>query len=436
MKLRPRNKLPVNASSTVPATVPVLPPDTTRPQTPPISELSNAGSTMVREERLSDSSSSVVDDSDMEERMESMPPPTNGRNLKITVPPAAAPLTKNNLKKLSEGISSAVEIGSEGFFSSPMPSPHTRLVQARNFLRAENRNTCLGFAIMLEQIADFLHEIPEDVRGVHDSIYREVKDLLRTHRGYVRAGEQVPSPPRPKRPVTSKNWASRPPKYDGDKDNDKDKDPNDHAEGPLEWTNKINTLIDIIRRDPSAHRPSVVLSHLRDLARPLNKGRLPSADEARRLITERIDKEGGRGGNNKAPDKEMKEEDDDDHDDGAGHHGGSDGKIGSLSGVKRMQLGRGSMMPKEVREWDWERDRRVVLNDYDDQDDEDEVNEDEEEGEGPEAQLLLAETPFLQMLMAGQIRGDLQSGEFVVCFFFFFLFLIVECGVSGDDGWE
>lgn len=459
MKLRPRNKLPVNASSTVPATVPVLPPDTTRLQTPPISELSNAGSTMVRQERLSDSSSSVVDDSDMEERMESMPPATNGRNLKIIVPPAAAPLTKNNLEKLSEGISSVVEIGSEGFFSSPMPSPHTRLVQARNFLRAENRNTCLGFAIMLEQIADFLLEIPEDVRGVHDSIYREVKDLLRTHRGYVRAGEQVPSPPRRKRPVTSKNRASRSPKHDGDKDNDKDKDPNDHAEGPLEWTNKINTLIDTIRRDPSAHRPSVVLSHLRDLARPLNKGRLPSADEARRLITERIGKEGGRGGNNKAPEKEMEDMDDgdiedlwsgfdddefppdeetedeeeessveeDDDDDGAGHHGGSDGKIGSLSGVKRMQLGRGSMMPKEVREWDWERDRRVVLNDYDDQDDEDEANEDEEEGEGREAQLLLAETPFLQMLMAEQIRGDLESGEFVVFFFSFFFF---DCGVS------
>lgn len=449
MKLWPRNKPPTNDSSTNPATVPVSPPDITRLQTPPISELSNAGSTTVRKERLSDSSSSVVDDSDMQERMESLSPATNRRRLKITVPPAAAtPLTKNNLEKLSEEITSAVEInGSEGFFSTPMPSPHTRLVQARNFLLAENRNTCLGFATMLEQIDDFLREIPGNVRRADDSIYHEVKDLLRTHKVHIRTGEQVPSPP-----VTPKR-TSRPPQQDVDNDSDNNKDPNDQAADPFEWTNKINTLIDGIRRDPSAQRPSVVMSQLRDLARPLNKGRLPSADEARRLITERIGMEGGWGRNDNVretkqtgmddgdiedvwsgfdddefppadeeteneEEEESSMENDDDDDDGWA--AGANGKAEPVN-VKRMQLGRGSMMPKEVREWDWERDRGVVLgHDYDDDEygeDEEEEVEGEGEGQGQGAQLLLAETPFLQMLMGEQIRGDLESGEFVVVFF-------------------
>lgn len=108
-----------------------------------------------------------------------------------------------------------------------------------------------------------------------------------------------------------------------------------------------------------------------------------------------------------------------------------------------MQLGRGCMMPVELREWDWDRDRRVVMrhhhdDDDDDGDDDEEVYEEEEEevgegegegegeekvevGEGEGAQLLLAETPFLQWLMGEQIRGDLEDGELVlvlvVCFF-------------------
>lgn len=447
MKLRPRNKQPANDSITVPATVPVLPPDTTRLQTPPLSERSNAGSTTVRKEHPSDFSSSVVDESDTEARLESMSLATKGRRLTITVPAAgagAAPLTKNNLEKLSEEItsSSAVEEmihGSEGLFSSPTtttttPSPRTRLVQAKNFLRAERPDdTGPGFATRLERIDGYLRGIP---RGVHSSIYHEVQALLRAHQSHIRAGERRRPTPRTRPPGTPKRASRRPPKK-ADDDDDQITDPNDHAHDPLEWTNKITALVATVRRDPAAHTPSAVLSRLRHLARPLNHGRFPSADDARRLIAARLGEEAERARTKDGDIERLWTSDDDD-----GFPPDEEDDDG-WEGVERMQLGRGCMMPVELREWDWDRDRRVVMrhhhdDDDDDGDDDEEVYEEEEEevgegegegegeekvevGEGEGAQLLLAETPFLQWLMGEQIRGDLEDGELVlvlvVCFF-------------------
>lgn len=439
MKLRPRSKQPANDSITVPATVPVLPPDTTRLQTPPLSERSNAGSTTVRKEHPSDISSSVVDESDTEERLESMSLATKGRRLTITVPAAgagAAPLTKNNLEKLSEEItsSSAVEEmihGSEGLSSSPTtttttPSPRTRLVQAKNFLRAERPDdTCPGFATRLERIDGYLRGIP---RGVHSGIYHEVQALLRAHRSHIRAGERRRPAPRTRPPVAPKRASRRPPKKEDDDDDDRDKlkDPNDHAHDPLEWTNKITALVATVRRDPAAHTPSAVLSRLRHLARPLNHGRFPSADDARRLIAARLGEEGARARTKDGDIERLWTSFDDD-----GFPPDEEDDDG-WEGVERMQLGRGSMMPVELREWDWDRDRRVVMrhrHHHDDGDEEEVCDEEEEEevevevgeGEGEGAQLLLAETPFLQWLMGEQIRGDLEDGELVlvlvVCFF-------------------
>lgn len=446
MKLRPRSKQPANDSITVPATVPVLPPDTTRLQTPPLSERSNAGSTTVRKEHPSDFSSSVVDESDTEARLESMSLATKGRRLTITVPAAgagAAPLTKNNLEKLSEEItsSSAVEEmihGSEGLSPSPTttPSPRTRLVQAKNFLRAERPDTCPGFATRLERIDGYLRGIP---RGVHSGIYHEVQALLRAHRSHIRAGERRRPAPRTRPPGTPKRASRRPPKKADDDDGDKLTDPNNHAHDPLEWTNKITALVATVRRDPAAHTPSAVLSRLRALARPLNHGRFPSADDARRLIAARLGEEGARARTKDGDIERLWTSFDDD-----GFPPDEEDDDG-WEGVERMQLGRGSMMPVELREWDWDRDRRVVMHhrrhDHDDDDDDDgdddeEVYEEEEEevgegegegeekvevGEGEGAQLLLAETPFLQWLMGEQIRGDLEDGELVlvlvVCFF-------------------
>lgn len=427
MKLRPRNRLPAKDSSTVPTTAPVPPSDITRLKTPPISELSNAGSTTVRKDRLSDVPSSVVDESDMqEERTDSTSPARDRRRLKISIPrAAAAPLTQNNLEKLSEEITSDVEVGGKSFFANPVLSPHARLVQARNNLLAYNRNTMFGFAFMLKQIDDFLQDIPEDLKEMHASLYDEVEDLVQAHRRDISAGDER---------LAAATATAQP-------------------TDPHEYTNKFNNLIRTIRRDPTAHRPSTVTSHLRALARPLNRGhKLPSADEARRLITERIAKEGGwenegeeevemdegegEGGVGEGNEGRLEDiwtgfeddnfppDDDDDDETEMGDGGDGDG----WNNVKRsMQLGRGDMMPKEVREWDWERDRGGVLSyhddygDYDDGYDGDgnggieEDREGEEEGEVEEAaQLLLAETPFLQMLMGEQIARDLESGEF--CF--------------------
>ncbi len=66
----------------------------------------------------------------------------------------------------------------------------------------------------------------------------------------------------------------------------------------------------------------------------------------------------------------------------SGLHGGKSTELG---------LGQGSLMPREVLEFDWGRDREGVG-----------------EGEGrEEAQLQVAETMFLQGLMGEQVRRDM-----------------------------
>ena len=416
MKLRPRNKMPPNDSSAVAATVPVLPPDFTRMQTPPVSELSNAGSTTVRKERLSDLSSSVVDVSDMEETMESMSPTKNRPRPKITVP--AAPLTKNNLERFQEEITSAVDVASEDESSSPTPSSHTRLVQARNFLLAENRDTCPGFTTRLEQIDDYLRKIPEEVRGLHSSIYHEVKDLLRSHVIHIIAGEEVPTRRRP--PVTAKQAPLPAEEEEEEEESNDDESSQEHAD-PSEWTNKIDDLVDSIRRNPSARNPSFATSHVRELARPLNADRSPSTAEAKRPLNESVSKE-----KNNSEDKPSTMNIDDEylwtipHDFPPDHEESGDEEeieyeeAEEEEGERRMRLGQGRMMPKEVRDFDWGRDWEML--DDGDEDEERVGTGNGEEEEEERAELLLAETPFLQMLMAEQIRSDLENGTFLSLF--------------------
>ncbi len=64
----------------------------------------------------------------------------------------------------------------------------------------------------------------------------------------------------------------------------------------------------------------------------------------------------------------------------SGLHGGKSAELG---------LGQGSLMPREVLEFDWGRDREGI-------------------GEGrEEAQLMVAETMFLQGVMGEQVRRDM-----------------------------
>ena len=68
-------------------------------------------------------------------------------------------------------------------------------------------------------------------------------------------------------------------------------------------------------------------------------------------------------------------------------------------------------MPREMRDVDWERDRGGLEGGLvDDDDDADEGGDEDGEGDGDGGRLLVTETPFLQALMAAQIRRDLHAG--------------------------
>lgn len=265
-----------NNNSTVTATVPVLAPNITRLHTPPISELSNAGSTVARKDRASELSAFVTDVSDTEE---SVSPTTNGSRLKLTIP--VAPLTKRNLAKCQEEITSAVEIRSEYEQSPPPATSNTRLIQARNFLLTENTNSYPGFATRLEEIEDFLREVSPELENPHPSIYNEVEDLLRSHRIHIIAGGQPPIQRRP--PISNLEDASRPVmSLPAEHDDQAD---------PFEWTNRLHDLTHGFKHSPAGGKKAFAVTDLTELARPLNGGRLPSAQEACRLINERMIRE-------------------------------------------------------------------------------------------------------------------------------------------------
>lgn len=390
MKLRPRTQRPTDNSSTVTATVPVLPPNITRLQTPPISELSNAGSTIARKNRLSELSGTLFERSDTEETINSVSPTKNRTRPTITIP--TAPLTKRNLAKHQEQIDSAVEVASEDERSPPPTTPNTRLVQARNFLLAENTGSYPDFATRLELIEHFLRDIPQEKEKSLSSIYYEVKDLLRVHRLHTIAGVEPSIQRRPHkeafRPVMSLPA--------GD-----DLDPEKQAD-PFEWTNKLDDLTERVKKSPSGGKEALS-SNIRELARPLHGGRLPSLQEAYCLINERVIKENHE---NKTPNeinhdrlwafertlqpasKERKFS----LDRWSGHPP-------ERSTVPAIKLGEGSLMPQEMMDIDWDRDRSRLEDSL-------EGHEDVDRGE---AQLLLAETPLLQALMSEQIENDLAA---------------------------
>ena len=419
MKLRPRTKVPTNNGSAAGAPVPVVLPDTTHLQSRPIS--------------LSDTSSSVEDDSDLEEMMELVSPTKDRSSPKTTV--RAAPLTENNLEILQEEITSSEHVQSEGKSSPPTPpTPSTRLVQARDFLLAENRETCPEFPTRIQQIADYLQEIPRETREAHSGVYREVRNLLRSHRFSIverkkshRVRRTSPVPSEPPMPL--------PPAADDDEHDDGD----DERADPFEWTNKLDDLIDTARLDPRNLNREYMIARVRELARPLNGGRLPDAGHAGRLINEQVVREhAGKGEKAKTKEKkdgegerswavfpperdlpwERKKKKERHHykssrmDRWRGKDTSKTKKGGDEDGAakpKKLQLGLGSYMPREVRDFDWERDRGALLRGGDEGKNEDAGSED---GDGEEAQILLAETPFLQFLMAGQIRRDLEEGTF------------------------
>ena len=456
MKLRPRTKVPTNNGGAAAAPVPVVPPNTTHLQSRPIS--------------LSDTSSSVEDDSDLEEIMEPFSPAKDMTRPKTTV--RAAPLTENNLEILQEEITSSEEVQSQDKSSPPPPTPSTRLVQARDFLLAENLDTCPELPTRIQQIADYLQEIPRETRKTHSGVYHEVKNLLRSHRFSLDEREKShrvrkisPLPSKPPTPLLP--TAGEDDKHNG----------GDERADPFEWTNKLDDLIDAVRLDPDNLNQDYMMSQVRELARPLNGGRLPDADQAGRLINEQVvrehagteekekekkkDVEGEKTWASFPPERDLpweKKKKKERHDNKfstmdreVGRDTTKAKKGGDEEGAKKpkkLALGLGSYMPREVRDFDWERDRASLLR----RDEGNRRDAGSEDGDGEEAQILLAETPFLQWVMGGQVRRDLEGGTFVIScsnvqcplfwgrvagcwifffFFFFFWFFFMCLGGGG-----
>lgn len=331
-----------------------------------------------------------MDLSDTEETINSVSPIKKRRSPTTTVP--AAPLTKTNLAKHQEEMTPAVEIASEDE-SSPPPTPNTRLTQARNYLLTEDVETDPDFHSHYLQIVKLVDS------HRHGEGHKEVLQLLKQHSHHVMIGSKQR---RPRSSPTTVREASRtavslPAEDDPALEEQAD---------PFEWTNKLDDLTQRVKKSPSVGREDFAVSSLRELARPLNGGRLPSAVGAYNLINEQMMRENHE---NRTP-SEIN------HDQLWAFEKNSppastekkfssdpvSGHPPEVSRTTTLQLGEGSLMPQEMMDIEWDRDRsRLVGNllDYDDIDQGD-------------AQLLLAETPFLQALMSDQIESDLAASTF------------------------
>ena len=349
-----------------------------------------------------------MDISDAEETAYSASPTKSRSRPTVTVP--AAPLTTSNLVKHQEEITSAVEVASEEEMLHLPATLNTRLAQARNFLLTDNANSYPGFAARLEDIEDYLQKIPREQVRLLPGIYNEVKRLLRGHRIHIVAGGEPPNQRRP--PTTgavaaAAKGASRPLMSLPADDDDDDDEPD-----PFEWTHKLDDLTLRVKQSPSGNKAAFAATHLRELARPLNAGLLPSPQEAYRLVNEQMIKEN----------RETKPENGINHarlrsfeqhlppastepkfslDRRSGHP--TDGE----RVVETLRLGEGNLMPQEMRDFDWQRDRDKLVDGRAGLENE---GDGDEEGEG-EAQLFFAETPLLQAVLSEQIESDLAHSE-------------------------
>ena len=88
---------------------------------------------------------------------------------------------------------------------------------------------------------------------------------------------------------------------------------------------------------------------------------------------------------------------------------------GAEKGTERIELGQGRLMPEEVRDFEWGRDGAALGEDSATGTDEDGYGDEKGSGNGEDngdAQLLIAETMFLQTLMGEQIQSDLANSTF------------------------
>lgn len=303
-----------------------------------------------------------MDISDTEDTIYSVTPTKGRPRPTITVP--AAPLTTKNLALHQEEITSAVEnVFEEGPSSSPS-TPNTRLTQAKDYLLTEDINSDPEFKTRYLQIAEYLHY---HRRGKGRE---EVLQLLKHHDPHAAASTM---------PLPAEN----------------DPGPQKQAD-PFEWTNKLDDLTERVKQSPSGSKEAFAIANLQELARPLNRGRLPSPVQAYRLIDEQMAQEFHEDDVLSDADREELWAFERDL---SSASLSSDSPPPEEARKPAFTLGEGKLMPQEMMDVDWDRDRSKL----------EESLVGYEDGDRGEAQLLVAETPLLQALMSEQIESDLAA---------------------------
>ena len=257
----------------------------------------------------------------------------------------------------------------------------------------EDTHSYPGFATRMKQIKQFLREMPQEKRNVHHGIYHEVKGLLRSHKSHLGVATEPSLQRRP--PKTAKTLPRPIMSLPAETE-----EPEDRADP---WSKKLDDLTRRVRQSPNGGHEAYAASQLRELARPLNRGRLPSADEAYRLIYAEIGKEN----------RENEPSDEIDYDqllpfEQNQSPSSEEQKFSQElwshyppqgSREPAFRLGEGSLMPQEMKDIDWDRDRSKL----------DESLVGHEDVDDGDAQLMCAETPFLQKMMSDQISSDLAT---------------------------
>ena len=403
MKLRSQTETSNNNNNTVvaaPAPItPILPPITKRLQTPPISELSNAGSTIPAKRRYLTPDSSSSPDVHVSGQDETTDPVT----------PTVKKNGKGRNKDKSKNKKRNQQKSRRGRATTIIPTTTTAPLTRTNLARCQ------------EEIITFAAEDEEQILvASEDKSSPSVATRAAAEKKRQRISMNAPTPPSPS--TTTIMTAAAPPTiaasrpifqpfgfdhYDEfDVEEVEDKMVVEEGEGenatmdPLIFTDLFDNY---------------------DLTERVNRG-----DSPHYPITG--DSDGIDSNGNSI-----------DNDDNKSRNGTGKEKVDSNSNSNsnsNVQLGRGCWMPKEVLDWDWRRDWAQKGNaagengdgDGDARDQRGMESHETEKGKEKEeegAQLLVAETPFLQSVMGEQVRADLESRS--TCGFSPFLSLSPKC---------
>ena len=409
-------------------TVPALPPNLIRLRTPTISETSNDGSSVVGVSEYPELELTLPENTESGDRNTlptAMEVATMEKEAQNPRPPVR--LTTTSLAKQHEEIGSAVET---------MPdytTPNQRLLDLRDSLLSADADSHKPFTELLKDAQELLRELLERRQTFNSRLFNEVQQILDTHSlrpassPAVEASLPAVATTEPRRiPAPTPSWSEV---WDN------------HERRIREW----RQYPDSVDKGPS----------LRELAKPLYMGEgLPNYPEAARLIQEQIDLEKRESDKELGAPKEIRYVNLTSRATASGLTTQEKALISSKPGKQprrtrqeptatpyspshsppprpsgRMppgrlppemmgspedvqesrkrtppDIGKGHLMPIEMKTFDPNRDVYLSRNSS--------VSEDDSDG-GEEEQLMLGETPFLQAMLSNQIKRDLAAGSVI-----------------------